>query len=111
MKQAKCTSCGANIEVDENSEVGTCPYCKAAYATDKAIKNFNNTTNNNANVINNYYGSASNANSNIKIPKTQRPKVSIPLTLLGLYCGFFPGIIYLIYIKKKQKEWDDKYTY
>lgn len=55
MVNAKCTNCGAEIEVDERSEAGVCPYCKAAYITEKAIKNINNTTNNNAQVINNYY--------------------------------------------------------
>lgn len=31
MKRLKCESCGGNIEVDENQEFATCPYCKAKY--------------------------------------------------------------------------------
>lgn len=47
--QAKCTNCGANIEVDPRTEAGICPYCKTAYITQKAIVNYNTTiVNNNA---------------------------------------------------------------
>lgn len=36
--QAKCTNCGANIEVDQTKEAGICPYCNTAYITlDSAI--------------------------------------------------------------------------
>ena len=46
--QAKCTNCGANIEVDQTKEAGICPYCNTAYITQKAIINYNST------IINNY---------------------------------------------------------
>ena len=47
MKNAKCTSCGANIEVNESMDAGICPYCHAAYVTEKAINNYiNNFTTN-----------------------------------------------------------------
>ena len=41
--QAKCTNCGANIEVDPQNEAGICPYCNTAYITQKAIVNYNTT--------------------------------------------------------------------
>lgn len=41
--QAKCTNCGASIEVDPQTEAGVCPYCKTAYITQKAIVNYNTT--------------------------------------------------------------------
>ena len=31
MRQLKCENCGATIEIDDNKEYGTCPYCKAKY--------------------------------------------------------------------------------
>ena len=43
MVQAKCTNCGASIEVDPQTEAGVCPYCKTAYVTQKAIVNYNTT--------------------------------------------------------------------
>lgn len=53
---AKCTQCGANIEVDDTKEAGICKYCGTAFITEKAINNYNTyiTNNNNfagANVV------------------------------------------------------------
>ena len=45
---AKCTQCGANIEVDDTKEAGICKYCGTAFITEKAINNYNTyITNNN----------------------------------------------------------------
>ena len=37
---AKCTQCGANIEVDDSKEAGICKYCGTAFITEKAINNY-----------------------------------------------------------------------
>ncbi|MEY8338202.1 tetratricopeptide repeat protein [Lachnospiraceae bacterium 62-35] len=44
---AKCTQCGANIEVDNTKEAGICKFCGTAFITEKAINNYiiNNTYN------------------------------------------------------------------
>lgn len=49
---AKCTQCGADIEVDDSKEAGICKYCGTAFVTEKAITNYNTYVTNN----NNYYG-------------------------------------------------------
>ena len=36
---AKCTQCGANIEVDDTKEAGICKFCGTAFVTEKAINN------------------------------------------------------------------------
>lgn len=36
---AKCTQCGANIEIDNTKETGICQYCGTAFITEKAINN------------------------------------------------------------------------
>lgn len=47
--QAKCTSCGANLEVDNTKEAAVCPYCNSAYIVEKAINNYTTfITNNNS---------------------------------------------------------------
>lgn len=46
---AKCTECGANIEVDDTKEAGICKYCGTAFVTEKAIKNYNTYITNNNN--------------------------------------------------------------
>lgn len=38
---AKCTQCGATIEVDDTKEAGICKYCGTAFITEKAINNYN----------------------------------------------------------------------
>lgn len=47
---AKCTQCNANIEVDNSKEAALCPYCGAAFITEKAIVNYNTTTTNNTTI-------------------------------------------------------------
>jgi len=43
---AKCTECGANIEVDESKDAGICKYCGTAFVTEKAINNYKVNTEN-----------------------------------------------------------------
>lgn len=38
---AKCTQCGANIEVDDSHETGICKYCGTPFITEKVINNYN----------------------------------------------------------------------
>lgn len=44
---AKCTQCGADLQVDPAQEAAICPFCKTAFITEKAINNYvtNNVTN------------------------------------------------------------------
>ena len=37
---AKCTNCGAGLEVDSTKEAAICNYCGAAYIVEKAINNY-----------------------------------------------------------------------
>ena len=46
---AKCTQCGANIEVDASQEAGICKFCGTAFITEKAINNYNTYITNNNN--------------------------------------------------------------
>lgn len=46
---AKCTQCGANIEIDDTKEAGICKYCGTAFITQKAITNYNTYVTNNNN--------------------------------------------------------------
>ena len=50
---AKCTQCGANIQVDNSKEAGICQFCGTAFITEKVISNYNivnNTTIQNATI-------------------------------------------------------------
>ena len=55
---AKCTSCGASLEVDSTKEAAVCPYCGTAYIVEKAINNYNTTNNITADVVNIYGGTS-----------------------------------------------------
>ncbi len=46
---AKCTQCGANIQVDESKDAGICSHCNTAFVTEKAINNYNSFVTNNHN--------------------------------------------------------------
>ena len=52
---AKCTECGASIEIDNTKEAGICTHCGTAFITQKAINNYvtnNIVTNNFTKIIN-----------------------------------------------------------
>lgn len=49
---AKCTNCGANLEVDDTKDAAICPYCGTPYIVEKAINNFTVTNNIKADVVN-----------------------------------------------------------
>lgn len=49
MIAAKCTNCGANIQVDKTKEAGICESCGTAFITEKVINNYNTTVTNNFN--------------------------------------------------------------
>ena len=49
---AKCSQCGATIQVDDSTEKGVCPYCGMEYYAEKII--------NNTYVTNNYSGATIN---------------------------------------------------
>ena len=38
---AKCTQCGASIEVDDSLDAGICKFCGTAFVTEKVINNYN----------------------------------------------------------------------
>jgi len=92
MVNAKCTNCGASIMVDETNEAGVCPYCKSAYITEKAIKNINNTTNNTAQIINNYYNSEPQGNRN-QHSVIEKDGKNVTRFLLVLFLGFIGSFI------------------
>ncbi len=51
---AKCSNCGASLQVDSSKEAAVCQYCGTPYITEKAINYYNTTNNINANVVNIY---------------------------------------------------------
>jgi len=89
---AKCTNCGANLEVDNTKEVAICPYCNTAYVVEKAVNYYNTSNINNitADIVNVYGGSIADfeiragvlvkyngASTNVCIPNT--------VTIIGAY--------------------------
>ena len=39
---AKCTNCGANLQVDNTKDAAICQHCGSAYIVEKAINNYRN---------------------------------------------------------------------
>lgn len=56
--QAKCTNCGANLEINNTLDAAVCPYCGAAFIVEKAVNNYNTTNHINAGVVNVYGGNS-----------------------------------------------------
>lgn len=49
---AKCTQCGANLEIDNASEAALCPHCHTPFITEKAISNYSTYNQNNYKIEN-----------------------------------------------------------
>ena len=125
MKEAKCPNCGGNIVVDETKEIGVCQFCKTPFVTEKAIAQVSNNTSNNAQtIINNYYNAPTTGQSGGVVEnKTPsmfnhtdnthavdvRPKVNVLLATFLCCMYFFPGVIYIAYVKSEQKKWDRRH--
>lgn len=60
---AKCTQCGANIEVDDTHDAGICKFCGTPFVTEKVINNFNSYTVN----YNNFSGANITINNSVDI--------------------------------------------
>ena len=58
---AKCTNCGAPLEVDNTKKAAICPYCGDAYIVEDAINNF---TTNNYTTVEHLHANVVNLNSN-----------------------------------------------
>lgn len=103
MKSTKCTSCGANINIDNSVKNFRCPYCgtnfiNENYEKEEIVnvvidKNVENEEKINENDYPNYvHGS--------------RPTFSFILFLILLCFYVWPGIIYAIGVARKQYVWD-----
>lgn len=55
---AKCTNCGANLQVDNTKDAAICQYCGSAYIVEKAINNYNTVNHIHAEVVNIYGGNS-----------------------------------------------------
>ncbi|MBR5948727.1 MAG: leucine-rich repeat protein [Clostridia bacterium] len=55
---AKCTNCGANLEVDNAKDAAICEHCGSAFIVEKAINNYNVTNNIQAGVVNIFGGNS-----------------------------------------------------
>ena len=38
--EAKCTNCGAALQVDDQKDAAVCQYCNSAFIVEKAIQNY-----------------------------------------------------------------------
>ena len=109
MRILKCSSCGGDIQIDENSSQRFCPYCGTKYELEQPTNNttiINNTTINyvsNADIPNNYI-SRTIVNNNQQPTGSKDKWVSFALCI---FLGFFGahkfyegkigmGIIYLL---------------
>jgi len=97
LKQGRCTTCGANIEVDPAHLAGVCSFCGNAYVSEKAIQNtvVNNITN-----INHHHGYHTRQPSQCVIVGTgygvSFEKKENPIALIGVIFAFINIIVMAI---------------
>ena len=92
---AKCTNCGANLNVDNTKDAAVCPYCGSAFIVEKAINNYYVTNHIKADVVN-IYGSQS-SDFDIRAGKLMKytgasMDVVIPDTVVSIDCLAFADL-------------------
>lgn len=102
---AKCTNCGGTLRVNDENETMICPYCRSAFAVEKAVSNYNfvyNTVINNdfkAGVVN-IYGSEKSPEFTVESGiltaySGEATELVIPDNVLEIGEGVFAGRRYL----------------
>lgn len=86
MEQNKCPNCGASATTISKDGNKVCAYCKYKYPEKKSENLFDL----------NLGGSNS----------VERPKINIAILIILLILWWPVGLIYVIVISSKQKEWD-----
>jgi|GEM_PF-6682082 len=108
--QAKCTSCGSTLSIDNERSTGFCTYCGAQFVTERAVaaiqNTYNTTTNNQGTVIHNYYGTQQR-----QVTAPPRPRISVILLILGIWLYVLPGIFYFGFVRSRQRKWDEMFGY
>lgn len=107
MKNIRCSSCGANIQPKENSSTVVCPYCDSSWILDSSEqikKEFTPQVSQSTHTT-----QSPTASTQPRMATKSRPKANVFLFFFLLCCSFWPGIIYLVIIGAKQKEWDRLY--
>lgn len=90
--QAKCTNCGANLEIDNSKDAAICQFCGTPFIVEKAINNYNTTNNIKADVVNVYGGNSADFVIRAGILEKyngQSPDVVIPNNVTGIASGAF----------------------
>lgn len=90
--QAKCTNCGANLEVDSSNKAAVCQSCGTHFIVEKAINNYNTTNNIKTDVVNVYGGNSADFVIRAGILEKyngQSPDVVIPNNVIGIASGAF----------------------
>ena len=107
MKSSKCTSCGANIEIDTTKKNFTCPYCGTHFINDD--KDSKNEEKNDAEVMSSKVREQFDY-SDVEYPEYvhgTRPTVNIIFAVILACFYFFPAIIYVLAVLARQHVWDE----
>ena len=99
MKAVKCPNCGANITLDESKDTGVCKFCDSVVISEKSTSPINNDSQYHSQ---NRFASNSIFSHNI----ADRPQINILIAIVLFCLSFFGGLVYILYIRHKQKEWD-----
>lgn len=113
MKRARCSGCGANINLKENNETYVCPYCKTTYFNENADNRSSSQTNNGTQIINNYYemnSSINQLNENTQKAIPPKPKLNVFITIILLFCNIFFALIYIAIINNRIRDWEEEYN-
>jgi hypothetical protein len=111
-KAVKCESCGARIRIDDTEASALCAYCHTEYIAEQKTappppqQNFSpppaydrwGTPQNNAQGQPPPYTP----------PRSKRPRFN-PLGFVLFLFGFWPGLLYAIYVGIRKSMWDQKY--
>ena len=110
MRINKCPYCGASVSTKE--AIVTCQYCNSTFTNDNFKETKTDETTINTNIPKPEKASdnpfTNNDWTSVDVPP--RPKLNLFIILILFFMGFVViGIVYILIVHSKQKEWDKKY--
>ena len=105
MKSTKCTSCGANIEIDSTKKNFKCPYCGTNFINDENDDNKLNEEKIIEAISTSLGGKVD--DEYLDYVKGPRPKLNLIFAIVLMCFYFVPAVIYIAIVCSRQHIWDE----
>ena len=102
IKEARCPNCGAALKANPHKYNVVCLYCGSRFFKEERVINSDKKEDEPKSVT---------IFCRDRKAPPPRPKIRGCLLIFLFVLNFWPGLVYIIIMKNKMKEWDNKYGF